>query len=88
MADVAVQINTSPEAPIDQERGSLTQGQLIWRRFLRNRLAVAGGIVVLIFYVVMVVFPGFFSTIQSNGKTTFTCHLSGHNGLMKKGNST
>jgi peptide/nickel transport system permease protein len=62
MADVAVQLNTSPEVPIDQERGSLTQGQLIWRRFLRNRLAVTGGIVVLLFYLVMVAFPGFFST--------------------------
>lgn len=62
MTDVAVQVDSSPEVPIDQQRASLTQGQLIWRRFLRNRLAVAGGIVLIIFYLVMVAFPGFFST--------------------------
>jgi peptide/nickel transport system permease protein len=62
MADVAVQFGNSPEVPIDQERASLTQGQLIWRRFLRNRLAVVGGVIVIIFYLSMVIFPGFFST--------------------------
>ena len=62
MADVAVQLDSSPEVPIDQERASLTQGQLIWRRFLRNRLAVVGGVIVIIFYLSMVIFPGFFST--------------------------
>ncbi|NLK08913.1 MAG: ABC transporter permease [Firmicutes bacterium] len=56
----------TPEIPVDQERGSLTQGQLIWRRFLKNRLAVAGGIVILLFYVIMVVFPGFFGTYNYN----------------------
>lgn len=62
MADVAVRLDNSPEVPIDQKRASLTQGQLIWRRFLRNRLAVVGGIIILIFYITMVAFPGFFST--------------------------
>ncbi|NMB46025.1 MAG: ABC transporter permease [Firmicutes bacterium] len=66
MPDAAVQIDTSPEVPIDQERSSLTQSQLIWRRFLRNRLAVVGGIILLVFYVSMVVFPGFFSTYDYN----------------------
>jgi len=61
MADTAVNLEASPAIPIDQARSSLTQRQLIWRRFLRNRLAVIGGIILIIFYVVMVLFPGFFS---------------------------
>ncbi|MGI6567663.1 MAG: ABC transporter permease [Firmicutes bacterium] len=61
MADIAVNLEPSPQVPIDQDRSSLTQWQLTWRRFLRNRLAVAGGIILIIFYVVMVIFPGFFS---------------------------
>ena len=29
---------------------------------MRNRLAVAGGIIVIVLYLVMVIFPGFFAT--------------------------
>lgn len=62
MQETVVQNTAKDETPIDQNRASLTQGQLMWRRFLRNRLAVTGGIVILAMYLVMVAFPGFFST--------------------------
>ena len=85
MPDAAVQIDTSPEVPIDQERSSLTQSQLIWRRFLRNRLAVVGGIILLVFYVSMVVFPGFFSTYDYIQREDYSMpHLSCHDGLMRR----
>ncbi len=50
-----------PELKEIQKRESLSQTQLMWRRFLRNRLAIGGGIILICFYVVMVLFPGFFS---------------------------
>ncbi len=50
------------ESALETKNKSLTQGQLIWRRFLRNRLAVAGGILVIALYLVMALFPGFFAT--------------------------
>lgn len=61
MAETVVQTPQIDEVPIDQQRATLTQGQLMWRRFLRNRLAVAGGIVLIIMYITMVIAPGFFS---------------------------
>jgi peptide/nickel transport system permease protein len=39
--------------------GRLSLGQLIWRRFLRNRLAVGGSIVLIILYLTTVVFTPF-----------------------------
>lgn len=62
MAETVVQTPQTAEVPIDQQRASLTQGQLMWRRFLRNRLAVAGSIVLILMYITMVIAPGFFST--------------------------
>jgi peptide/nickel transport system permease protein len=34
----------------DEARYALSQGQLMWRKFIRNRAALVGGIVVLLFY--------------------------------------
>jgi peptide/nickel transport system permease protein len=36
----------------DESRYALSQSQLMWRKFIRNRAALVGGIVVLLFYVV------------------------------------
>lgn len=36
----------------DESRYALSQSQLMWRKFVRNRAALVGGIVVLLFYVV------------------------------------
>jgi len=35
----------------DEARYSLSQWQLMWRKFVRNRAAVAGGVVILLFYI-------------------------------------
>lgn len=51
-----------PELKDLEKKESLSQTQLMWRRFLKNKLAIAGGIVLIILYVTMVMFPGFFST--------------------------
>ncbi len=57
MADVAPVISTQAE-----ERVSVASNwKLVWWRFRKNRLAVASGVVLLLFYVV-VLFPGFFAT--------------------------
>jgi len=57
MADVAPVVSTRAE-----ERVSVAPNwKLVWWRFRRNRLAVASGIVLVLFYVV-VLFPGFFAT--------------------------
>jgi len=45
---------------IDESPEILSRNQLMWRKFKRNKLGVAGGIVVLLFYL-MVIFGGFLS---------------------------
>ncbi len=47
---------------IDNKTGSITQGQLMLMKFKQNRLAIINGVIILIFYLVFVLFPGFFST--------------------------
>ncbi|MEZ4863254.1 MAG: ABC transporter permease [Caldilineaceae bacterium] len=41
----------------DEARYSLSQWQLMWRKFVRNRAALAGGIVVLLFYLTALFAP-------------------------------
>ena len=41
---------------------TVTQWQLKKRKFVKNRRAIFGGIIIMIFYIVTVFFPGFFST--------------------------
>lgn len=51
---------TPPEqAAISDEL--VTQLDLMWIKFKKNRLAIVGGIVIVLYYFVMVGFPGFFS---------------------------
>lgn len=66
MPEISVRTGAMDPTPIDQERATLTQGQLMWRYFLRNRLAVVSALVLLLFYFVMVAVPGFFSTYDFN----------------------
>ncbi|MBX3014940.1 MAG: ABC transporter permease, partial [Caldilineaceae bacterium] len=47
-------------ANVTGDVGQLSIGRLMWRRFLRNRLAVAGAIVLIIIYVV-IIFAEFFA---------------------------
>ena len=52
---------------IEQESG-ISQFELMKRQFFRNRLAVAGLIIISLFYIVLVFFPGFFATQNYNLK--------------------
>ncbi|NOZ28647.1 MAG: ABC transporter permease [Chloroflexi bacterium] len=63
MAEQAVQISPPlEEVPTHEETvpevGRMSLWQLTWRRFLRNRLAVGGGIVLILFYL-MIIFADF-----------------------------
>ena len=49
----------STQTSSTKDTGRLSLQQLIWRRFLQNRLAVIGGITLIFLYVVCVLFPGF-----------------------------
>jgi len=50
-------------ANVSGDIGQLSVGRLMWRRFLRNRLAVAGGIVLAILYIV-IIFADFFAPYE------------------------
>lgn len=47
-------------ANVSGDVGQLSVGKLMWRRFLRNRLAVGGGIILVIMYVI-IIFAEFFA---------------------------
>lgn len=65
---MAERANSSPAAPTDKagegtaptDVGRLSLWQLMWRRFLRNRLAVAGTIMLIVLYL-LAIFADFFS---------------------------
>src|SRR5690554_6946828 len=44
----------------------ITHWQLMKRKFLKNRLAVISGIILLLIYLIIVFFPKFFSTYDYN----------------------
>jgi peptide/nickel transport system permease protein len=48
-------------AKAGRERVSQSYWSLVWWKFKRNRLAILGGIIILAFYLVCVVFPEFFA---------------------------
>ncbi|MEZ4708186.1 MAG: ABC transporter permease [Caldilineaceae bacterium] len=50
-------------AHVSGDVGQLSVGRLMWRRFLRNRLAVGGAIVLLLIYIV-VIFADFFAPYE------------------------
>jgi len=54
-----LQPSASQNAEEFDEAGRLSLQKLIWRRFLRNRLAVAGGITLLFLYLTSVALPDF-----------------------------
>ena len=49
-----------------------SQWQLIWRKFVRNRVAVAGGVVILLFYL-LAILAGFVAPYTET--TRFTQHI-------------
>jgi len=69
MSKQAVQLSptarsTPAQGEAISEVGRLSLWQLIWRRFLRNRLAVTGGIVLILFYL-MIIFAEFLAPYGS-----------------------
>lgn len=56
-------IQYAEAAHVSGDIGQLSIGKLMWRRFLRNRLAV-GGAIVLIFIYVVVIFADFFAPYE------------------------
>src|SRR5512138_3509019 len=63
MADAILDVTAPPAeaSSKDEERVSVASNwKLVWWRFRKNRLAVASGIILLIFYAVVLV-PDFFS---------------------------
>ncbi|MGQ9629842.1 MAG: ABC transporter permease [bacterium] len=49
------------EAVEEVEWASLSQWQLMWRRFKRSKIAIVGGVIIVLFYVVCVLFAEFFA---------------------------
>jgi peptide/nickel transport system permease protein len=54
-----------PDSPPDEKFRFLSLGELMWLKFLRNRIAVLSGILLIILYVVMI-FADFFSPYDYN----------------------
>jgi peptide/nickel transport system permease protein len=57
----AAETLASGAGPVSRPAGSAGQWRLTWRRFRRHKVAVASGVIVLLFYLV-VAFPDFFAT--------------------------
>ena len=49
------------ESELEEKVYALTYWQLVWRKFKRNRAALLGGVILIIFYITMVFFPEFFA---------------------------
>jgi peptide/nickel transport system permease protein len=66
--------------PATQEKGDAGTGKqvsqsywsLVWWKFKKSRIAVAGGILLIVFYSVFVIFPEFFASYTKETRTNFT----------------
>jgi len=69
----------SPPVPVQGEAvsdvGRLSLWQLIWRRFLRNRLAIVGGIVLILLYL-MIIFAEFLAPYDYNEMREDYIHMA------------
>src|SRR5689334_3761794 len=78
------------EAPVRVKKTAQPKNQgyrdLVWWKFKRNRLAVLGGVVVLLFYFICVCVPGFFSpyNVDTQSKWILAPPQTPH--LFDKGN--
>lgn len=45
-------VDQAAQHRVDEERYALSQWRLMWRKFVRNRAAVTGGVIILLFYLV------------------------------------
>ena len=55
--DLADEVVNTEQRSQDETRFALSQGQLMWRKFIRNRAALVGGIVIVVFYLGAVFAP-------------------------------
>ncbi len=58
--DVLIDAAAQTKTKEDENRYALSQWSLMWRKFVRNRAALAGGIIILLLYIIAV-FAGFLS---------------------------
>jgi len=58
---VEPQINTEKKIPVEKDIAAMTQRQLIYRRFKKHRLAIISIFVLVLFYFVGALAPGFFA---------------------------
>jgi peptide/nickel transport system permease protein len=66
-----MQKNANPKQPA-QKQVSQSYYALVWWKFKKNKLAIFGGIVVILFYISMVGFAEFFSPYLLESRTSFT----------------
>ena len=57
--------------PAGQESVSQSYWNLVWYKFRKNRLAVVGGVIILLFYLTCLIFPEFFAPYTAPRESTF-----------------
>ncbi|MGC9468067.1 MAG: ABC transporter permease [Anaerolineae bacterium] len=62
-----------PDPVVDEGKGELSQAYwgLVWWRFKKNKLAIVGGVILILFYVVCGLFAEFFSPYLVNAQSDF-----------------
>lgn len=63
--------NKRKEITAEEKYYTASQRQLMWRKFIKHKLAIFGGSVLAIFYIIMVLFCEFFSTQDIYGRTKY-----------------
>jgi peptide/nickel transport system permease protein len=65
---------TKPNTLEEPEKQQVSQSYwaLVWWKFKKSRIAIVGGIIVVSFYLIFVVFPEFFATYVRETRTNFT----------------
>jgi peptide/nickel transport system permease protein len=58
-----IEIDEESTSRADEARYGLSQWQLMWRKFIRNRVAIVGGVVIILFYL-MALFAHFLAPYQ------------------------
>jgi len=57
--------------PKETKQVSQSYWSLVWWKFKKNRLAVVGGIIVLLYYLICMILPGFFAPYPANAESRF-----------------
>ena len=63
--------NVQTPDPAGQESVSQSYWNLVWYKFRKNRLAVVGGVIILLFYLTCLIFPEFFAPYTAPRESTF-----------------